>query len=350
MRIIIEGCELTLIKKENKYLCFDQAKTIDFKFIVKLLLNFVQQIVYKFIFLFIRPKREEDNIKYSVSVCAIFRDEGTYLKEWLEFHLIAGVEHFYLYNNFSKDNYMEILKPYIDRNVVTLIDWPVKQGQFAAYQHFFDNYSKETKWVCLIDLDEFIVPNKYHNIQDFLVKFENRPCVIVYWKVFGSSGKIYRDTSGLVTEDFIVGYRKYIDIGKVFFNTKYKYDLGCYRGNDMHSMWAKYKNLNLPPVNVFDKICTYGINPVPNDDMPIQINHYLIKTYDEYITKKSKRGGGVHDISMHSTDYYFRNEKKCQLADYSAYKYLVMLKLAMNHTEKIDYLNTPKTSGSVCYD
>lgn len=36
-------------------------------------------------------------MSYSVylAVCAIFRDEAPYLAEWIEFHRLVGVEHFY---------------------------------------------------------------------------------------------------------------------------------------------------------------------------------------------------------------------------------------------------------------
>ena len=37
--------------------------------------------------------------KHKVSICAIFKDEEEFLKEWLEFHLLVGIEHFYMYNN-----------------------------------------------------------------------------------------------------------------------------------------------------------------------------------------------------------------------------------------------------------
>ena len=33
---------------------------------------------------------------YDLAVVAIFKDEAPYLKEWLDYHLAAGVEHFYL--------------------------------------------------------------------------------------------------------------------------------------------------------------------------------------------------------------------------------------------------------------
>ena len=36
---------------------------------------------------------------YDLSVCAIFKDEASYLKEWIEYHKLVGVQHFYLYEN-----------------------------------------------------------------------------------------------------------------------------------------------------------------------------------------------------------------------------------------------------------
>ena len=61
--------------------------------------------------------------KYKFAICSMFKNEAKFLKEWIEFHRLIGAEHFYLYNNESTDNYLEVLKPYIDKNIVELIDW-----------------------------------------------------------------------------------------------------------------------------------------------------------------------------------------------------------------------------------
>ena len=42
--------------------------------------------------------------KYYFSICAIFKDESLSIKEWIEYHKLIGVEHFYLYNNNSTDS------------------------------------------------------------------------------------------------------------------------------------------------------------------------------------------------------------------------------------------------------
>ena len=39
-----------------------------------------------------------------LAICAIFRDEAPFLDEWIAFHRLMGVEHFFLYDNGSVDN------------------------------------------------------------------------------------------------------------------------------------------------------------------------------------------------------------------------------------------------------
>lgn len=46
--------------------------------------------------------------KYEVSLCLVFYNEAKFLKEWLDYHLVIGVSHFYLYNNNSTDDYMPV--------------------------------------------------------------------------------------------------------------------------------------------------------------------------------------------------------------------------------------------------
>ena len=322
---------------EDKYLLFDRPLIKNWKYHVKSLLYCVDSIRYKFLLNTFKPKNTIASKKYKVSICAIFRDEGAILREWIEFHKIVGVEHFYLYNNFSEDNYREVLAPYIAEGLVTLTDWPHQQAQMAAYQNCVDSYRNETKWIGFIDLDEFVGPNRqYNTIYDFLKRFDsNRPMVIMYWRYFGSSGKVDRNPNNLVTEDFTLCWYKYANIGKFFYNTDYSYNpKEKYTQGYMHYRWGAYKKINLPPVNVFDTVIVWNRHKVPSEDVPIQINHYLLKSYNEYKEKKAKRGGGVHKVQkgFHDDEYFFRHDSFCQGVDVNIFKYMVRLKLALGIT------------------
>lgn len=324
-------------KKETKHLIFDNPKKIDLKFFIKLVLSFLLSFFYKIKLNLIFP-REKRNLKYNVSVCAIFKDEAKYLREWIEFHKIVGVEHFYLYNNFSTDDYLSVLTPYIDSGLVTLTDWPVMQGQMSAYRDCVEKFQNETQWIGFIDIDEFVCPNRFDKIGDFLEQFKKRPIVIVYWRYFGSSGILERDENSLVTESFFSCWEKYADIGKCFYNTSYDYapDL---KGNEwMHYRWGKYKNQKLPPVNVFDNVCVLGFNPVETDKMPIQINHYVVKSLNEY-KEKSKKGDACFKENGHNMSYFYEHERKSQFADFHIFRYLSELKLNIEESYKLEKIN-----------
>lgn len=313
---------------ENKNFIFDN-ETYIITYIYKYIMNLLDRCKYTLLLNFFHPKQNEKK-KYNTSICAIFKNEAPYLKEWIEFHRIIGIDHFYLYNNFSNDDFNNILKTYIDKGIVTLINWEIPQGQMSAYKNCVETYSYETKWICFIDLDEFIVPNKVDNIYDFLIKFEkNRPYILCYWKNFTSSGYLKRNINQLVIEDFIISWQKYTNIGKLFFNTAYNYADELEENRYMHYRWAKFKNIKLPPINIFGKICTRNIHPISGNDFPIQINHYLIKSYDEYFSIKRKRGDAVYEKSNHDIEYFYEHDCKMCDTDYHAYKYLIKLKNKM---------------------
>lgn len=320
------------ILTENKYFIFDRPQRHGFKRFVKNVLAIPFNAVYRCRLAVCRVKPEPK--KYKVSICAIFKNEALYLREWIEYHKIVGVEHFYLYNNNSEDDYQTVLAPYIADGSVTLTQWPQNQAQMQCYHDGIERFKGETEWLTFVDIDEFIVPNTTDNIYDFLKPFQKkRPVVIAYWKMFGTSGMLNRDTSGLVTKDLTVCWNKYTDIGKVFFNTAFDFDKNDkHNGALHHYSWGKKGRTAIPPVNVFDKMCTFGKNPIPRwvdaAYFPLQVNHYFTKTYEEYLQKKAK-GDVYFKINPHDEAYFYEHEMKNQSVDYRIFKYLVRLELKM---------------------
>jgi hypothetical protein len=141
--------------------------------------------------------------KYYLSIAAIFKNEAADLKEWIEYHRLLGVEHFYLYNNGSKDNYSEVLQPYVENQLVTLVEWPdrnreawgtrafawVFSTQLPAYEHACHKLAKdETTWLALIDIDEFLLPIEEMTIPALLEKYKEAPGINLRWRLYGTSG------------------------------------------------------------------------------------------------------------------------------------------------------------------
>ena len=46
----------------------------------------------------------EESCRYDLTIAAVFQNEAPYLKEWIEFHKLVGVEHFLLVDNESTDH------------------------------------------------------------------------------------------------------------------------------------------------------------------------------------------------------------------------------------------------------
>lgn len=159
----------------------------------------------------LQKNKTQEDYTYYLSVCGFFRNEGLYLKEWIEYHRLIGVDHFYLYNDISKDNYQEILAPYIEEGIVELFHTnpnPKRrshvQDQTKAYNECIKNSAGVTKWLAIIDLDEFILTKNYEKISDFLKQFDDSPdiaAVEMAWKLFGTSGFQKLPTDSLMIEN-----------------------------------------------------------------------------------------------------------------------------------------------------
>jgi hypothetical protein len=136
-----------------------------------------------------------------LSICAIYRDEAPYLREWIEFHRLVGVEHFFLYDNGSADDHRAALAPYLDRGLVTLHDWPRVPGQLHAYRHCLESHEANSRWIAFLDLDEFLFSPTGRLLTSVLPDYERWPGIVVNWATYGSSGHRTRP-AGLVIESY----------------------------------------------------------------------------------------------------------------------------------------------------
>jgi len=146
--------------------------------------------------------RLREPYRHELSICAIFREEAPFLDEWIAFHAGTGVTHFYLYNNFSTDDYCTVLKPWIAQGLVTLIDWPVPVGQLAAYRHCLKRARDECRWLAFIDIDEFLFSPQRTDIRPLLRSYSDLPGLDVWSVFFGSGGHVARPDLS-VTEAYL---------------------------------------------------------------------------------------------------------------------------------------------------
>lgn len=129
---------------------------------------------------------------------AVFRQESTFLLEWVAYHTLVGVEKFLLFddNDDKKESRLsrEVLSYFIDRGIVEIRKFkssPTLMRQSEVYDAACAEFKGLSTWLSLTDIDEFIVPETGGSIPDVLRQFEddeNLAALDLHWKVFGTSG------------------------------------------------------------------------------------------------------------------------------------------------------------------
>jgi glycosyltransferase involved in cell wall biosynthesis len=136
--------------------------------------------------------------RHALAICSVVCQEGPYLREFVEFHRLVGVEHFYLYDNGSTDETHEVLAPYVDQGVATLIDFPGPVVQLAAYNHCASTFRDEAEWIAFMDADEFFFAPGGGDLRDALREFEGYGGVHVNYANYGTSGHETRPGGPLI--------------------------------------------------------------------------------------------------------------------------------------------------------
>ena len=128
---------------------------------------------------------------YDLAVVSIMKNEDPYVKEWLDYHLLAGVNHFFIYDNESEDNFKEVLQPYIDAGLVTYIFYPGIVRQIQAFNAAVRDYKFFCRYMTFIDADEFIFPHSKPTIievvDDVLADNSKAAALGINWILYGSN-------------------------------------------------------------------------------------------------------------------------------------------------------------------
>jgi len=145
---------------------------------------------------YLKIKQDSMNNNNSICIVSIFKNEICALEEWINHYIKQGVDHFFLTDNGSNDDYMRILSKYIQSGIVTL-NINATRHQQVQHLNFFITDVKKYEWVLVVDLDEFVYArNGFNTIKQYLTQLENSVNQIyIPWKMFGSNGHISQPES-----------------------------------------------------------------------------------------------------------------------------------------------------------
>jgi hypothetical protein len=242
-------------------------------------------------------KRNKIEPHIYLAICAIAKNEGPYFKEWIEWHHSKGVEKFYIYDNESSDNTKEVLEPYIQSGLVEYTFRAGKKQQLPVYSDCLDKHRFDTQWIAVIDIDEFIVPIHDKTIPEFLKKFEDFAAIEINWLVYGSAGAKEKE-QGDVMERF-----KYHSVPKNTINRHVKSIVNPRRA---FMFIGSHEAIRLSGYTVD----THGKRTKKNffEREPIhdviRINHYAVKSYQEFLGKRARGRSRTNDIRR--LDYFDR--------------------------------------------
>lgn len=220
---------------------------------------------------------------YTFVIGAFFKNESQIIKEWIEHYFHHGVDHIYLINDHSTDNYLEILQPYIDSKMLTLYhatDETSENRQMFFYNKYFQKHLNSTKWFGIFDLDEFLYSTKQINLKLELEIYKQYDQILINWVHFGSSH--HKNQPYNVVSNFL--YRSEYNSVK----------------NGPNGRYNSYKSI----VKVSDKPITFGIHKHASDntlkeihvdfnDNSFLINHYVIQSKEFWETIKMTRGSAT---------------------------------------------------------
>ncbi|MBQ7198946.1 MAG: glycosyltransferase family 92 protein, partial [Selenomonadaceae bacterium] len=143
---------------------------------------------------------------YDLAFVAIMKGEEPYVKEWLDYHLLTGVDHFYIYDNESTPDFKKILQPYIDAGIVTYTFFPGKNRLMEAYNDAVKRFKFECRYMAFVDGDEFILPKSKPTIteivDDVLAGNTRAAGLAIDWIMYGSNDQETADYTRGVLDRF----------------------------------------------------------------------------------------------------------------------------------------------------
>lgn len=180
------------------------------------------------------PPQPLDSHQRFLTLSTMVKNQRRWIREWLEFNIMMGVEHFIIYDNGSNDDTIDVVQYYIDEGIVDWIPWPPKEvpkpleNPATVMEEWQDSWYRDcletcldndwkihkqgpcqlaaftdairrtsggvSRWLGIWDVDEYIFPRKkapYKSLVEMLKgEYEDTRHIRLWGNVFGTSGHV----------------------------------------------------------------------------------------------------------------------------------------------------------------
>jgi len=281
------------ISNENKILTFNLYKcphnhtyiyslNIDFNENIKISID--DSIIETFV-------NKYPNFKNEIIFSTMVKNEDNYIKQWINFHLNIGITRFIIYDNADNNDGLSyqsiektsnlnlLLKEYIEKKIVFLIKWNYPKrlqtsgisGQTTQQNHSIYAF-KNSKYIGLFDIDEYVNMKEFKNIHTFLEQLIKKEKIDVKnISSFRLLNKFFYNPKNLPTD-----------------NTKFLKIFNC----DKITQKGHEKNFVIPK-----NVLTFSVHMVTSGKAMHNINEKYGYFNHYYYLNKSNRGNKITNLT-----------------------------------------------------
>ncbi len=263
-----------------------------------------------------------------LALCCIVKDETPFLKEWITYHSLLGVEHFYVYDNMSKIPVDKVLFGFVPKARLTVRRLAGTAVQLPAYKNCLDDFGPQCRWIAFLDLDEFLVPLHDDDLRIVLAEFEPYAGLVVPWRIFTSNGRLARPKGPVIGEytrrcteavSATIHVKSVVDPARALEPITphhFTYKPGGYHVDGAH--------FPVPPESPFAYFPAGG---------PLQINHYYYRSQQDYEAKISRGRSDVLEKSPRPLEAFYAQTRWETVEDTSVLRFLPALLRTMGLRE-----------------
>lgn len=287
------------------------------------------------------------------AIGAIFKNEYEYVLEWLAWHRLAGFSKFFIADNGSIDGTRQLLEALSEAGFIKIIYTPPQpNAQLSAYQTILNDFYNQTDAIAFIDADEFIYADDGILPTQHLATIFADPkvaAVLLNWRMFGSSYKQTKE-EGLVIERFL----RCGDDNEPFHH-RHKSIVRPILVNQAHPHHCTIPD-NFRYVNCHQKDAVFllgqfgqaGLSdrPIGASELspgPLRVNHYAVKSLQEFNDEKFNRGNVMAGPGCTPPDNYF------QKRDINDIEFLGPSRLAVSVREEMALIQAELSKNSRFY-
>ena len=278
---------LDIVSRGNRIRERLAVKTVWGAKIIRILFYFWDIVigVPKMLFLILKINKCNCKRKDKLAIVAIAKNESDYIREWVAYHKVIGVERIYLYDNDSTDGTKEEIQDFIDNGFVVYNVIHGQCRQMDAYNDALQTFGSKCIYMAYIDCDEFLTPvDKDIKIGECLDKFfssyPQAGALAVNWCMFGSSN-LEKKPNGMLIDNFLwrakIG-RQGTDVVKSIIRPSKT----LFFDNPHYAVFR----FGYAAYDIYGKYVENFVNVIP-EYKGLKINHYFTKSKQQWIKRRS---------------------------------------------------------------